>query len=289
MTNAHADSTTFDDSAIKPALKSAFYIGHVFHKRFVPKEHEFTYPLYMNFLDLDEVQLLNNKYWWFSSRRWAPLQLKISDYFSSQLLPTAIPTSDAGHLLKTRALAVADSLGAYISTINRVCVLAQLRCFGIYFSPVNFFFLYENDTAKYLVAEVSNTPWNKSHCYLIDLLSPAPTEKAFHVSPFMDLDMEYRSRVKEPTSATDITIENWRERLLFTASFCATRYDINTKKITAVFLRWPIVSLSIVRAIYWQAFKLFLKRVRYVPYQHKAPTPKSSTFTISKPNTKSKS
>jgi len=287
MPNTQIDSLTGHGTTIKPAMKSAFYIGHVFHKRLFPKEHTFTYPLYMNFIDLDEVELLNTKYWWFSSHRWAPLQLKISDYFSNEPTHTTELTANAGNFLKTNAIAVANALGANVSTINRVCVLAQLRCFGIYFSPINFFFLYENDTAKYLIAEVSNTPWNKSHSYLIDLMSPTPTEKAFHVSPFMDLDMEYRWRVVEPTSSTEINIENWRQRLLFTASFSATRYEINSKKITAVFLRWPIVSLSIVRAIYWQAFRLYLKRIRYVPYQTNAP--KSPTSSISKPKTKGKS
>lgn len=287
MPNAQIDSQTAHGTTIKPAMKSAFYIGHVFHKRFFPKEHAFTYPLYMNFIDLDEVELLNTKYWWFSSHRWAPLQLKISDYFSNEPTHTSVLTTNAGNFLKNHAIAVANSLGADVSTINRVCVLAQLRCFGIYFSPINFFFLYEGETAKYLIAEVSNTPWNKSHCYLIDLMSPIPTEKAFHVSPFMDLDMEYRWRVKEPTASTEINIENWRQRLLFTASFSATRYEINAKKITAVFLRWPIVSLSIVRAIYWQAFRLCLKRIRYVPYQTNALS--SPTTSISKPKTKGKS
>ena len=285
MPNAQVTSAHAHAQSIKPTMKSAFYIGQIFHKRFFPKEHQFTYPLYMNFIDLDEVELMHHKFWWFSSKRWAPLQLKVTDYFSHEELSTTVSKADTGDFLKTRAIAIAASLGANVSTINRVCVLAQLRCFGIYFSPVNFFFLYDNEAAKYLVAEVSNTPWNKSHCYLIDLISPMPTEKAFHVSPFMDLDMEYRWHVKEPAASTKIDIESWRERHLFTASFCATRYEINAKKITAVFLRWPIVSLSIVRAIYWQALKLSLKRIRYVPYQTK--TQKSPSLSISKSNTKS--
>jgi DUF1365 family protein len=287
MPNAQVDSLAVNNEGIKPVMVSAFYIGHVFHKRFFPKEHTFTYPLYMNFIDLDEVELLNQKYWWFSPKHWAPLQLKRSDYFNTEVPHAGEHTSGAGHFLKSRAITVANDLGANVSTINRVCMLAQLRCFGIYFSPINFFFLYENDTARYLIAEVSNTPWNKTHCYLIDLMSPTPTEKAFHVSPFMDLDMEYRWCVKPPTASTEINIENWRERLLFTASFSATRYSINAKKISAVFLRWPIVSLSIIRAIYWQAFKLYLKRIRYVPYQ--TSQSKKPNLSTNKPNTKSKS
>jgi len=265
----HLSGSDATNESAKNTFNSAFYIGNVFHKRFVPKVHEFTYPLYMNFIDLDEVELLDKKFWWFSCSRWAPLQLKITDYLKNETPTTKSSTENAGMSLKATALATAKALGADVSNVDSVCMLAQLRCFGIYFSPVNFFFLYVDNTARYLIAEVSNTPWNNTHSYLIDLLDPASTEKAFHVSPFMDLDMQYRWQVKAPASHTKIVIENWREHRLFVAVFDAQRYDINTKKLTAVFFRWPIVTLSIVRAIYWQAFKLYVKGIRYVPYQKK--------------------
>jgi DUF1365 family protein len=270
MTRPKINRQTASHGDKKPVVNSAFYIGQVFHKRFHPKEHAFSYPLYMNFLDLDEIELLNKKHWWFSPRRWAPLQLKLSDYFRDKPQKTSGSTLKTGYCLKADAITKADSLGADVSNINRVCMLAQLRCFGIYFSPINFFFLYENKVAKYVIAEVSNTPWNNSHCYLIDLASPAPNEKSFHVSPFMDLDMEYHWRIKEPSSSTHIQIESWREQCLFLASFSAKRHDMNAKKISAVFLRWPIVTIGIIRAIYWQAFKLYLKGIRYLPYQIKS-------------------
>lgn len=273
-------------NATKGAFNSAFYIGHVFHKRFVPKVHKFTYPLYMNFIDLDEVELLDKKFWWFSSKKWAPLQLKATDYLKDRTPLTSDENQSTGNHLKATALAAAKALGADLNGIDQVCMLAQLRCLGIYFSPVNFFFLYEKNTAKYLIAEVSNTPWNNTHSYLIDLTAPAPTEKAFHVSPFMDLDMVYQWQVKEPKLNTKIVIESWRDRRLFMAVFDAQRYDINTKKVSAIFLRWPIVTVSIVRAIYWQAFKLYIKGIRYVPYQTKQQ--ELPTVIAGKPNTKSK-
>jgi len=273
-TGPTASNDTVDDTgAKKGAFNSAFYIGHVFHKRFVPKVHKFTYPLYMNFIDLDEVERLDKKFWWFSSSRWAPLQLKPADYLKDAKPVNSNTTT--GKQLKATALGAAKILGADLNGINRVCMLAQLRCLGIYFSPVNFFFLYQNNTAKYLIAEVSNTPWNNTHSYLVDLLAPESTDKAFHVSPFMDLDMVYQWQVKEPTSKTKIVIESFREQRLFMAVFDAKRYEINTKKVTAIFLRWPIVTVSIVRAIYWQALKLFIKGIAYVPYQTKQQRPKA--------------
>lgn len=263
-------------------LNSGFYIGNVFHKRFTPKIHKFNYPLYMAFLDLDEIEALHSQYWWFSSRRWAPLQLKSSDYFRSIALHASNKNTDKGDVLiktdqsaivgsqlKQTAISIAKILGADVGRVNRVCMLAQLRSFGVYFSPVNFFFLYEGRTAKYLVAEVSNTPWNKKHCYLVDITNPESTSKAFHVSPFFDFNMSYQWSIKPPNKKTFIRIENRNESLLFTAIFSAQRYEINAKTMRKIFFKWPVIAVVIVRRIYWQATKLIVKGIKLVPYQTK--------------------
>ncbi len=39
-----------------------------------------------------------------------------------------------------------------------VLLLGNVRCLGFYFSPVNFYFCYRQGEARYLLAEVSNTP-----------------------------------------------------------------------------------------------------------------------------------
>lgn len=267
---------------------SAFYIGTVFHKRFVPKAHQFKYPLYMLYLDLDEIAALDRKHWWFSANRWAPLQFNASDYFSGHLpTPQKNPATQTqtqkgkaeddsmeklgAAPLKQLAIHTARELGADVSQINRVCMLAQVRCFGFYFSPVNFFFLYEANHAKYLVAEVSNTPWNKKHCYLVNLEDPEPIQKSLHVSPFMTLDMTYHWDVLAPAYNTLIRIENRDtdalSTRLFTAVFSAKRYEISPQSVRKVLLRWPAVTAIIIKNIYWQACKLFLKGIKYIPYQ----------------------
>ena len=55
--------------------------------------------------------------------------------------------------------------------ISKMLMLVQVRCFGLYFSPANFYFCYDkDDNCTQMLAEVSNTPWNERHYYLIDLL-----------------------------------------------------------------------------------------------------------------------
>ena len=62
-----------------------------------------------------------------------------------------------------------------------------------------------------MLAEVSNTPWNESHCYLVDLKDPGINEKKFHVSPFMGMDMHYQWKISYKADRIIVHIENWNE------------------------------------------------------------------------------
>ena len=49
--------------------KSAIYRGQVHHRRRQPREHDFRYPLFMMYLDLDELPQLFRKRWLWSNER----------------------------------------------------------------------------------------------------------------------------------------------------------------------------------------------------------------------------
>lgn len=162
--------------------------------------------------------------------------------------------------------------------IERVTMLVQVRCFGIYFSPVNFYFCYDKQNqCTQMLAEVSNTPWNERHYYLIDLKvqSDAVTKKAFQVSPFMDLSMDYVWKVSPPDEREKllVQIENRavanngdRENKLFTAKLVMTKRPFNTKELVNIWLKMPVMTIKVVLAIYWQAIKLFAKKVPFIGY-----------------------
>lgn len=265
-------SSSFSSSDVE---MSGFYLGTLWHKRYQPVRHAFKYPLYMTALDLDDVDRLDKRHWWFSARHWSVLEFRSTDYLRHFKSALEVETGSShvqkalgsdGSSVKSRAIEAVKVLGGDASGLNKVLMLAQLRCFGIYFSPVNFFFLYDDLECRYLLAEVSNTPWNERHCYLVDMSSMSPNPKVFHVSPFMNMEMEYRWKVTSPSATTKILIENWNEKKLFTALFTAVRRDFSGRNMLMLFAKWPIVTLSIVKSIYWQALRLFLKGVKYVPY-----------------------
>lgn len=234
-------------------LNSAIYTGVVRHRRYQPREHAFSYGLYMLALDLDELPTLAATSRWFALERFAPLSFRRRDYLGDPALP-----------LKQAVLNEVARLGGEADGLERVLMLGQVRCFGIYFSPVNLFFCYQGGgEARYLLAEVHNTPWNERHCYLVDLAQPQATDKAFHVSPFMGMAMAYHWRITPPGPRALVHIENRDPGLLFDATLALRRRPFDAHALNTALRQWPVMTLTVVRGIYWQALKLFLKRIPY--------------------------
>ena len=233
------------------------------HRRHSPKQHEFAYPMYMLALDLDELDYLHKTFRFFSLESFAPLSFKRKDYLFNPK-----------QRLKDEALCKAKQLGADTEKIDKVVLVGQVRCFGIYFSPVNFYFLYQGENACYMLAEVRNTPWNEKHCYLVDINAPKPSKKEFHVSPFMGMDMNYHWRINPPrlsprikqVSADEkmmVHIENWNGEKLFDATLTLKHQAFSSQAVRGTLIQWPLMTTSILKGIYWQALKLFIKAIPF--------------------------
>lgn len=71
-------------------MNSALYVGTVRHRRFAPMTHEFNYPMFMPFIDLDELDDLERNVFGFG-RYWHQFaRVKLTDY-----LRTALPQGKA--------------------------------------------------------------------------------------------------------------------------------------------------------------------------------------------------
>ncbi|MFM1897386.1 MAG: hypothetical protein RLZZ385_2460 [Pseudomonadota bacterium] len=250
---------TGTDDVATDQLESAIYQGFVRHRRFTPRPHEFRYPLFMLLLKLSELPVLEKGLWQLGQRPWHWARFKRSDYLG----PLELPLEDAVRQEIGRQLGQAPVTG-------EVFLLGHLRYLGLYFSPLNLYFLRQQGSFRYMLAEVSNTPWNQRHYYLLDLENLAPHDKAFHVSPFNPMDQRYRWRLVTPDahhSKAMVHLESAQQDTpgdkVFDATMVLKRLPLNQTQLGSVLLKTPVQTASMVAGIYWQALKLFVKGVPF--------------------------
>ena len=261
-------------------MHSCIYEGWIRHRRFRPVEHSFRNKLFLIYLDLAELdKVFRGRIAW-SSRRMALARFKRSDHFGdpNQPLDESVRqfVEQAGHPRPT----------------GPIRMLAHLRYFGYAINPVSFFYCFDqNETLQYVVAEVTNTPWGETHCYVIspdqfvanDNSSASP--KTFHVSPFMPMDVQYCWQMTppqpEPNSKLTVAITNYRANAendtdtsepFFDAMLTLERREISTWQLSRVLMRYPLMTVQVVSSIYWQALRLWWKGCPFYSHPKKATT-----------------
>jgi len=243
-------------------IESAIYKGKVYHQRFKPTQHKFDYDIYLFWLKLEsnELEALSSSLTHFSAHDKARVRFKREDYLG-----------DASVSLKQAVLERMTELNDGITLKGDVFMLGQLRMWGLYFSPVNFYYL-RNTEGKYthMLAEVSNTPWNERHHYLVNLDTQDDTPKAFHVSPFNPMDMTYKWSISQPSSRLSLAMDCVRDDKEFSAGINLTKFTLDNANLSTALKRIPSMTIKTVAGIYWHALKLLLKRTPLYTHPEKS-------------------
>jgi DUF1365 family protein len=242
--------------------ESAIYKGKVYHQRFKPTQHKFDYDIYLFWLKLDEEELatLSHKLKYFSAEGKARVRFKREDYLGD-------PSLSLRQAVLNRMIELND--GTPLS--GDVFMLGQLRMWGWYFSPVNFYYLRNTDGKfTHMLAEVSNTPWNERHHYLVNLDTQDDTPKAFHVSPFNPMDMTYKWSISQPSTRLSLAMDCVRSDKEFSAGINLTKFTLDNANLTQALKRIPSMTIKTVAGIYWHALKLLLKRTPLYTHPEKS-------------------
>ncbi|MGV8844355.1 MAG: DUF1365 domain-containing protein [Pseudomonas sp.] len=243
---------------------SALYSGWVSHRRFSPKAHSFRYRMGLLYLDLDEQDALLALSPLAGRGRFAPFGFRESDY-----LPQF--TGQGMRLIDAVRQQVDAALGRVPE--GAICLLTQPRSWGLAFNPVSFFYCHDRQgRLMAILCEVSNTPWHERYHYVLPVTGVGHQQvavtKAFHVSPFLPRDVEYRMSFSQPGQRLGLQMADWQgEEKLFDASLSLERVELNRRNLHQHLLSFPWMTGKTVLAIYWQALRLLLKRTPIFPHQ----------------------
>lgn len=244
---------------------SAIYEGWVSHRRHAPRKHHFRYRQGMLYVDLEEVPEVFDDHPLWSARGPAAAWFRRADYLGPDGMSLAEAVRD--EIERRRGLRPGGP----------VRVLTHPRYWGVCFNPVSFYYVFSADgeRVEWIVADVTNTPWGQKHAYVLGPFGDPDergtwrpvTPKEFHVSPFLGLDMDYRWRLTPPGEKLLVSIENHdNDGRLFDATFSLRRRPLDRAGLDRLVWGYPWQTVKVVGGIYWQALRLWLKRIPYVPH-----------------------
>ena len=239
-----------------------FIFGDVMHKRVQPKINQFKYKIYYLALPLSQMNKgIENTYLKFN-------RFGFLSYYNK----------DHGYRNDTHLTQWVDDVFEKCDTQKpngEVVLITMPRVLGYVFNPVSFFCCYDtNKNLCAVICEVNNT-FGETHSYLCkpegknyiqdgDIITG---KKLFHVSPFIQREgsYEFRFSLKENKIGIWINHLNKENAPLLLTSVTGNWENLSGKTSAKAFWAYPLVTFKAIFLIHWQAIKLILKGIKYVP------------------------
>lgn len=239
-------------------MQSGLYVGKLRHRRFSPRSHEFTYPVFMAFLDVDRLPELMRVSHFSSYNRWNWTSYCERDHFGD---PAKSPRERLSEDAARHGIVLPD---------GAIFLLTHLRYLGYVFNPVSFFYFYGcSGRLALIMAEVNNT-FGESHNYW---LTPAnqrdsaaanryTTSKKMHVSPFMGMNLDYDWIFTAPGARLVAHMNTIADgEPFFDATLQLEHRPWERRELHRVLAAYPFMTLRVIGGIHWEALKLWLKQI----------------------------
>ncbi|KKB08092.1 DUF1365 domain-containing protein [Devosia chinhatensis] len=230
------------------SLNSAIYVGHVVHHRHRPKKHFLRYRVFSLLIDIDELAELDGLRWFAHNKR-ALFSFRDRDH------------ADGGNLRDwARAQLAAEGLPAP----GRIRMLCYPRILGYVFNPLTVWYCDDEDgTPLATIYEVHNT-FHERHTYVLPVAAEKQeADKAFYVSPFIDMNCHYAFKLSAPGKSVLVSINETQDGApLLYAAFAGKRRDLSDANLIRLFFSHPLMTLKVTAGIHWEALKLIAKGIR---------------------------
>lgn len=254
-----------------PEFQSALYAGKVMHQRLRPRRHRLSYRIFELLLDLDELDTLASGLRLFSRNRFNLFSFVDGDHGDG-----TSPT------LKAYVERQLDAAGIETDG-GPIRLLCMPRIFGYAFNPLSIYFCHRRDGGLAAILYEVNNTFGQRHSYLIPVgdnqdagLVEQHCAKRFYVSPFMQMDMDYRFRIRPPQENVSVRITAGDETgPTIIAAFAGERRALSDGLLVRALFAYPLLTFKVVAGIHWEALLLCVKGVRL----QKRPSPPAEPVT----------
>lgn len=245
------------------------YVGTLRHRRFRPRAHAFTYPIFLTLLDVDRLgDLLRvSPFTAYNRANWA------SFHDADHLDGTSRP-------LRERLREDAARAGVLLPD-GQVLLLTHLRYLGYVFNPVSFYYCFDAEGRLAMVmAEVNNTFGGRQTYWLTEPTRRGDTggfsfrtRKTLFVSPFLPLGLDWTfffsqvgAQIVVHMTAEEVVDgsgggDPGGEAAVLDATLRLDRRPWTAGVFLRTLIRFPFMTARVIAAIHWQALRLYLKRV----------------------------
>jgi uncharacterized protein len=239
-------------------MRSHLLHGVVRHRRARPFTYGLEHGLFYAALDLDELDTVDRSLRLFGRNRPGLVAFRDDDHLDP-------PASDVRAGLLEHLRAEGEDPGGW-----QITLVANLRVAGYVFDPASFFLCRDRDgMLRIVVVEVHNTHGER-HLYTLRPRDPgsetfvAAMDKAFYVSPFIEVRGGYVVQVRDEPARLRITINQHQpEGLELHASLDLARRPLTDRNLLRLLLRHPFLPQRTTALIHWHALRLWLRGARF--------------------------
>jgi DUF1365 family protein len=262
-------------------MNSCIYTGLIKHKREKPRKNGFKYNVYFMYLDLDELEELQKKFFFFSLNKWNVFSFYDKDHFKfvdydlplKQTISREKIKYDSqkyiGKNTRERIEIMVEELNLGFK-LSKVYIMTNLRNFGYIFNPVSFYYCFdEAGRLKAMFSEVNNTFHDQKMFYIpIDNLDAkifsSSEKKNYYISPFTGLENVLHWEFDVPDTNMLMKINSIKDgQIELSTRTEGERKELTNLSLIFLVLRYPLYTMMVMYRIHWQALKLFLKKVPF--------------------------
>ncbi len=227
-------------------MSHMLYEGEVYHKRYIPKIHEFTYPFFLLDIDMSNFASLKSKFFSFNAK----------DHFGD----SEDFTENIDAILKKFHI----EKPAYMRFITLP------RMFNFVFNPLSVLVLFDDkNTPTQMLVEVHNYNGGRI-VYPVTLKHQSETKyggsvlKDMYVSPFLKRDGLYKFLIDYTNEKLNISITLHEEnKKTLIAVLKTTSKEYSEQNVRKIFFRHIFITFRVVTRTLWQSLRLYTKGLAF--------------------------